>query len=332
VLLTLGQMLVARAPATGPAPTGAVVLLATAILIRSGAVPFHCWMTELFEHASFGAALMFVTPMVGIYGAARLLVPVASDAALHGVAILSLITAIYAAGMALVQADSRRFFCYMFLSHSSLVLVGFELATPIGITGALCLWMSVALALTGFGLTLRAVESRVGRVSLTSFHGLYEHAPLLGGFFLLTGLASIGFPGTIGFVGAELLVEGVVDVYPLIGLAVVIAAALNGIAVLQVYFRVFTGKQFTPTISLRIRWQERTAVIALAALILGGGLLPQPGLASRRLAATQLIESRRQATVAVKETGRTPAHTAWLAGDAPLRSDAPPATPPPTVH
>ena len=56
--------------------------------------------------------------------------------------------------------------------------------------------------------------------------------PVLAGFFLLTGLASIGFPGTIGFVAVELLVEGAVRAYPLIGAIVVLAAALNGIAVL----------------------------------------------------------------------------------------------------
>ena len=65
--------------------------------------------------------------------------------------------------------------------------------------------------------------------------------PTLASLFLLTGLASIGFPGTTGFIGTELLIEGAVDVYPYVGMAVVAAAALNGIAILQVYFRVFTG-------------------------------------------------------------------------------------------
>ncbi|PNY35982.1 hypothetical protein C2E31_16135, partial [Rhodopirellula baltica] len=41
-----------------------------------------------------------------------------------------------------------------------LVLVGLELATPIGLTGGLCVWLSVGLALGGFGLTLRCVEAR----------------------------------------------------------------------------------------------------------------------------------------------------------------------------
>jgi NADH-quinone oxidoreductase subunit M len=270
-------------------------------------------MTDLFEHATFGTALLFATPMVGVYAAVRLLLPIASDAALHRVAMVSLFTAFYAAGMALVQRDSRRFFCFLFLSHSSLVLVGFELATPIGLTGALWLWVSVGLSLTGFGLTLRAVESRIGRVSLDTYHGLYEHAPLLGGFFLLTALASIGFPGTIGFVGAELLLEGVVHVSPLLGLVVVAVGALTGIAVLQAYFRVFTGKRYAASITLRSGWQERLGVVTLTALILGGGLMPQPGLVSRRAAAAQIIQARRAAAPATAEEAAHSPLADWLA-------------------
>ncbi|MBL4886361.1 MAG: oxidoreductase, partial [Planctomycetaceae bacterium] len=207
-------------------------MLTAAGLLRSGIVPVHCWMTDLFEKATFGTALLFVTPMTGAYMIMRIILPIAPPWALQSIAIVSLITAVYAAGMALVQSDSRRFFCYLFLSHSSLVLVGLELLTPIGLTGALCISISVGLSLGGFGLTIRAVEARMGRLTLTKYHGLYEHMPTFAGLFLLTGLASIGFPGTIGFIGMELIVEGAVEVYPLIGIMVVLAAALNGIAIM----------------------------------------------------------------------------------------------------
>jgi formate hydrogenlyase subunit 3/multisubunit Na+/H+ antiporter MnhD subunit len=110
--------------------------------------------------------------------------------------------------------------------------------------------------------------------------------------FLLTGLASIGFPGTIGFIGMELLVEGAVDVYPLVGLAVVVAAALNSIAILRAYFRIFTGRKFETSVMLRSRPSERFAVTVLTILVLGGGLWPQPGVASRHHAAMELMDHR----------------------------------------
>ncbi len=161
-------------------------------------------MTDLFEHVTFGTALLFVTPITGAYLAVRLVLPIAPEWVLHSIGVISLITAVYAAGMALVQREARRFFCYLFLSHSALVLVGLELVTPIGLTGALCVWFSVGLSLVGFGLTLRALEARRGRLFLRDFQGLYDHTPTLAVCFGLTGLASVGFPGTVGFVGMEL--------------------------------------------------------------------------------------------------------------------------------
>ena len=292
LLLSLGYgLLQFRSSSEDPALL-AGALLTGATLLRSGIAPVHCWMTDLFEKASFGTAILFVTPLTGAFAVMRLVLPVAPDWALHWIALLSLITAVYASGMALVQTEARRFFCYLFLSNASLVLVGLELVTPIGLTGALCVWLSVGLSLTGFGLTLRSIESRIGRVSLTDYHGLYDQMPSMAGFFLLTGLAAIGFPGTIGFIAIELLVEGAVGVYPQVGTAVVLAAALNGIAILNAYFRIFTGRRASTHVSLTARWPERVSVLLLTLLILGGGILPQPSVAGRYHAAIELRRHR----------------------------------------
>jgi NADH-quinone oxidoreductase subunit M len=292
VLLVAGWALT-TAPDSASGSSVGVLLLAAAVLVRCGVVPAHCWMTDLFENAGLGTALLFVTPMSGAYIAVRLLLPVAPDWTLRVVTVLSLLTALYAAGMALVQNEVRRFYCYLFLSNASLVLVGLEVASPTSLTGALALWLSVGIALAGLGLTLRAIEARCGRLSLRDYHGLYDHMPRMAVFFLLTALASIGFPGTIGFVGAELLVEGVVQLTPIIGMLVVLTGALNGIAVLRTYFKLFTGTRHTTSISLEARLPEKIAVLAMTLLILGGGLWPQPGVASRYNAATKILEQRR---------------------------------------
>lgn len=291
-LLCTGQFLAGSNTASSNPPILAGCLLTAGALIRSGICPLHCWMTDLFEKATLGTAWLFVTPMTGAYAVMRLVFPIAPSWALQSIAILSLATAVYAAGMALVQRDSRRFFCYLFLSHSSLVLVGLEMATPIGLAGALCVWLSVGISLLGFGLALRSVEARTGRLTLDNFHGLHEHTPFLAGMFLLTGLASIGFPGTIGFIGMELLAEGAVGVYPIVGLAVVFAAALNGVAVVKAYFHVFTGTRHRATVSMGCRPAERITILVIVVLIIGGGLIPQPGVESRYHAARAVLEHR----------------------------------------
>jgi len=292
-LLFIGQGLIDFGPQDPWVRLVGIGALTAAVLLRSGVAPVHCWMTDLFENASFGTAILFVTPMSGAYAAIRLVMPIASDEILRSIALLSLFTSVYAACMSLVQTEARRFYCYLLLSHASLVLVGLELATPIGLTGALSVWLSVGLSLGGFGLTLRCMESRAGRISLSDYHGYAERTPVLAAFFLLTGLASVGFPGTIGFIAIELLTEGALDMYPFVGVAVIVAAVLNGIAVVQVYFRIFGGAKHESSIPIGGRVRERFAVATLALLILAGGLYPQPGVASRHHAATMLLQERR---------------------------------------
>ncbi|MFT4585997.1 MAG: NADH-quinone oxidoreductase subunit M [Candidatus Binatia bacterium] len=292
VMLAVGWALVdGRAAGEDPSGVG-MILLVAAILIRCGSFPLHCWMPDLFENTSFGTALLHVAPMTGAYAAARLALPVVSDGALRIMGLLALFTAVYAAGMALVQTEARRFFCFLFLSFSSLALVGLELASPLGLTGGLYVWGSVGVSMVGLGLALRSIESRTGRLSLGAYHGLYRHMPLLAIFFLLAGLGSIGFPGTIGFVGAELVIEGAIGAFPYVGILVVIAGALNGIAILHAYFRLFTGAEHTASISLAPLVPERAVIWLFSALIVGFGLWPQPAASSRHHAAMEIIARR----------------------------------------
>lgn len=308
ILLVVGYAILFWTHRAGEPALVAGGLLAAAGLVRSGIAPLHCWLTDLFEKATFGTALLFVAPLTGAYTIMRLVLPIAPDQALHIIAVFSLITAVYASGMAMVQIEVRRFFCYLFISNASLVLCGLELVTPIGLTGALCVWLSIGLSLVGLGLVLRSIEARIGRISLDAYHGLFEQMPNLAGFFLLTGLASIGFPGTIGFVAVELLIEGAVEVYPLIGTAVVAAGAMNGISILMVYFRVFTGRRNLIEVSLKARPAERLSIWLLSILILVGGLWPQPGVANRHHAAVELRAHREAGVIPFSVTPSPSAH------------------------
>lgn len=267
-------------------------LLVAAVLIRSGVFPVHTWITDLFERASFATALLTVVPISGVYAGVRLVLPVAPDWWLQAVGVGSLITAFFAAGMALVQTEARRFFAYLFLSHASLVLVGLELHTPISLTGSLSLWFSVILSLGGLGLTLRSLEARFDRLLFRDYRGLADYCPELATCFLLTGLASVGFPGTLGFVSGELLVDGAIEANLALGVVVVSVAALNGIAVIRVYLLLFTGRRSDTGVQLGLTQRELGSVLTLVFLIFAGGLIPQPGVRSRYNAARAILAAR----------------------------------------
>lgn len=292
-LLVLGWWAVSWAGVpSSPPPWWATLPLVAAILVACGTVPAHCWVTDWFEHASLGIALLYVAPLGGVYAAIRLLLPIEPAWVLHSLGVLSLATAVYSSGMALTQRDARRFFAHLFLGHASLVLFGLELGTELSLTASLSLWISMLLSIGGFGLTLRSLEARFGRLSLRDHQGLYEHTPALAVCFLLTGLASVGFPGTLGFIATELLVDSAIEASPVAGVAVVAASAMSGIAVLRAYLLLFTGARHVSSITLGLRRREQTAVLTFAALILGGGLFPQPGVSSRQRAAEAVLATR----------------------------------------
>jgi NADH-quinone oxidoreductase subunit M len=274
---------------------GAALVLCAAV-VRCGLFPAHTWVPGLFDEGEFGTALLFVAPLTGAYAIVRLVLPLPQEQVpgwlLEGVVVLALGTALYAAGLAAVQREARRLFAYLLVGHAALVLVGLQLLKAVSLTGGLSLWVAVALSLTGLGLVLRAVEARFGRLKLAGYLGLYEQSPALAGCFLLMGLASVGFPGTLGFVCAELVVDGAISTHPLVGLVVVLAGAVNGIAVMRAYFLLFTGGRHETGVPLGITLREQVAVVALTLLVLGGGLYPQPGILSRQQAARGLLDAR----------------------------------------
>jgi NADH-quinone oxidoreductase subunit M len=278
---------------TGWSVVGGAMMLG-AILVRSGTVPVHSWVPALFEHGKFGTALVFVAPLVAVYAAVRLVVPTAPDWVLKGMGAFSMLTTLYAAGLAVVQKESRRLLAYLLIGHGAMVLVGLELLTPVSLTGSLSLWVAGSQALAGLGLVLRAVEARFGRLKLNAYLGLYSQSPALAASFLLMGLAAVGFPGTPGFISGELLIDGVVTENMGIGLLVVLAGLLNGVAVLRAYFLLFTGTRHESAVPLGVTLRERFAIVVLSLLLLLGGLLPQHGIASRYAAARQVLATRGQ--------------------------------------
>ncbi|MCC7421957.1 MAG: oxidoreductase [Planctomycetaceae bacterium] len=290
-LMVLGWSLLDGKP-PGSQPLIGLIPLMLGIAIRCGVFPFHLWISDLFENSSFATSLLTCTPLAGAYALVRLVIPTASHDLLAVLRIVAVFTAIYSSGMAMVQRDVRRFIACLFTSHSSLVLAGLALATPHSTTGALCLWFSIILATGGFGLTLRSLEARYGRLQLTKYLGLYVQSPALAICFVITGLASVGFPGTLGFIATDLLVDGAISANPIIGALVAVVEALNGIAMLRAYFLLFTGTRHMSTVSLQVRPRERLAVLTLAALILGGGIYPQPGVVSRHDAADVILSER----------------------------------------
>jgi NADH-quinone oxidoreductase subunit M len=278
--------------------TAGLWLIILAALTRKGIVPFHAWVPEVFDRGRLGPAILFSAPKVGAYLTIVLIVPRATPEMLRTIALVALGTAVYGAALALVQTSARRACGYLFMSQSALVMAGLDGTSVSALAGGLLVWLSAGLAFAGLARCVLVLEARRGRLDLTRYHGGYERMPVLAITFLAMGLACTGFPGTLGFVGQELLVSGATDVFPVMGFAVVLTSALTGLAILRMYFSLFCGRPqgAQSGVRLALRPREAWTFVALIITLVGLGIVPRPLADSRFTASDEILRVREALT------------------------------------
>jgi len=287
--------------------TAGMWLIVIAALVRKGIVPFHAWVPEVFDHGRLGPAILFSAPQVGAYITVVLIVPRASPEMLRVIALLALGTAVYGAALALVQTSARRACGYLFMSQSALVMAGLDCTSVNALAGGLLVWLSAGLAFAGLARSVLVLEARRGRLDLTTYHGGYERTPVLAISFLAMGLACTGFPGTLGFVGQELLVDGAVEAFPVMGFAIVAASALTGLAVLRMYFSLFCGRSDALArsgLQFRLRRREAWTFVALVVVLVAFGVVPRPLVDSRFAASGDILRLRQSSMLRSKSAAR----------------------------
>lgn len=273
VLFAAGILLIDEGFGGAAREWGAGVLLA-AIVIRKGIFPFHAWIPEIFDRGRIGPAISFNAPQLGTYAALILAVPVAGLWMLRSVAALSAVTAVWAGLLALRQTSARRACGYIFVSQSALALTGLCAGSEKALAGGLLLWISSGIAVAGLSRCVLALEARRGDLRLDAFHGGFERMPLVASSFFVLCLTIANFPGSLGFVGGEMLVRGTVETRPLIGLFAVSAGALNSLAVMRMYWSLFCGKRESG-VALPIKRNEALGFATAALFLIGFGLWPR---------------------------------------------------------
>ena len=298
VCLVAGTVLLVNDPPwqreSGLAGTIGGWLVAVAVMIRKGIVPFHSWYPALYTGGPLAAALLATMPQVATYTAVRLLVGHADgvSAELVLLAQAALVTAAYGAALAVVQRDVRGLLGTLAMSQSAMVLAGLYGTLPTELCGALAVWISSGLALTGIGLVIWALESRAGPIAIDTLQGRFADAPALAAFFLLFGLASLGFPGTLSFVADDLIIAGSLDEQVHAGLLVITATVFGGIAVMRGWFHVFGGPVTVDAPRHAILPRERMTFTLLVVLLIGMGVYPGPLVHALEKVASSLLAGR----------------------------------------
>ncbi|MBL8605661.1 MAG: NADH-quinone oxidoreductase subunit M [Myxococcales bacterium] len=187
---------------------------ALSFLIKVPMFPVHTWLPDAHTEAPTAGSVILAAVMLkmGTYGYLRFcmgLFPEASSelaATLGGVAVLGGI--IYGALCAWRQDDVKRLVAYSSVAHLGYVMLGLFACTQTSIEGAVLQMVNHGISTGALFLLVGVIYDRRHTRQLDDFGGLAKSMPVFATMFIIATMASIGLPGTNGFVGEFMIITG----------------------------------------------------------------------------------------------------------------------------
>ncbi len=208
--------------------------------------PFHTWLPYAHVEAPTAGSVMLagVLLKMGGYGLIRVnieMLPQASEFFTPLVFALSVIGIIYTSLVALVQTDMKKLIAYSSVAHMGYVTLGIFTVTEQGLVGAVLVMLSHTLVSSALFLCVGVVYDRLHTREIARYGGMAINMPKYALLFMLFMLASIGLPGTSGFVGEFLTMQGAFLKNSWVALLAAVGVVLGAAYMLLLYRRLFYG-------------------------------------------------------------------------------------------
>ncbi len=244
--------------------------------------PVHTWLPDAHVEAPTAGSVILagVLLKMGGYGFLRFslpMLPEASDLFTPLIIFpLSIIAVIYTSLVALAQEDMKKLIAYSSVAHMGLVTVGIFVVNEQGVAGAIIQMLSHGLVSSALFLCVGVVYDRIHSRDIERYGGLVERMPRYALFFMVFMLASVGLPGTSGFVGEFLVLVGAFQVNTWVALLCASGMVLGAAYMLYLYRRVIFGKMTKEDLRsiLDLSWREKAIFAPLIAIVLWMGIYP----------------------------------------------------------
>jgi len=273
-------------------------LIFLGLAFKAPMFPFHTWLPDALVEGPIGMSVVLAGLKLGTYGFMRFSLPLLPDASTDSRVVMTLMTLalvgiLYGAIVALIQPDFRRLLAFSSISHLGFVVLGIFALNFQGLQGSLLTMINLGFSTAGLFFVSGFLYVRRHSTDLSAFGGAAKQVPLLATFLLIIGLASIGLPGTNGFVGEFLILLGTFQAYWLFGVFAVTGVIFGAAYFLWYYERAMFGPlspNFPRTIS-DLNAREMIIAVSLCIMIFWIGLYPSPFLRMMN-GSIQALESR----------------------------------------
>ena len=243
--------------------------------------PVHTWLPDAHVEAPTAGSVILagVLLKMGGYGFLRFslpMMPEASDFFAPLVFSLSVIAVIYTSLVALAQEDMKKLIAYSSVAHMGFVTIGIFAANQQGIEGAIFQMLSHGVVSAALFLCVGVVYDRLHTRLIARYDGLVERMPAYALVFMVFMLASVGLPGTSGFVGEFLVLVGAFQVNTWVALLAATGMVLGAAYMLYLYRRIIFGKITKDDLKsiLDMDWREKAVFAPLIVLVLWMGIYP----------------------------------------------------------
>ncbi|HMF75212.1 MAG TPA: NADH-quinone oxidoreductase subunit L, partial [Bryobacteraceae bacterium] len=245
--LDFGKIATAAAAMPVEATVGSLTAITLLLFLgatgKSAQLPLYVWLPDAMAGPTPVSALIHAATMVtaGVYMIARLsFLYDHTPVAMHVVAIIGLLTAVFAATIGVTQNDIKKVFAYSTVSQLGYMFLGLGVgAYSAGVFHLMTHAFFKALLFLGAGSVIHGLG---GEQDLRHMGGLRKVMPVT---FLTLGIASLaisGFPGFAGFFSKDAILTAAYEHAPWMFWVGAITAGITAFYVFRAFCLAFFGK------------------------------------------------------------------------------------------
>ena len=259
--------------------------------------PVHTWLPDAHVEAPTAGSVLLAAILLKMagYGFIRFslgLFPVASEIFTPLIFALSIIAIIFTSLIALMQEDMKKLIAYSSVAHMGFVTLGIFTIQQQGIEGSIIQMISHGFVSAALFLSVGIVYDRMHSRLISTYGGIVSIIPKYSVLLMVFVLASLGLPGTSGFIGEFLILMGVFKINFLVAVLASIGVILGAAYILWLYKRVIFGNLINEDLKkmLDLNKSEFFILSCLAIPILLFGFYPEPLINTIEVSINNLIQ------------------------------------------